>query len=125
MQDQTIRLSDYKPLPYLVEDVHLTFNLHANKTRVNAKITFVSNPASDGGDLRLDGQELELVWAKIDGVDVEVNIDDEGLTLPTTMLSERFVWECETIIDPKANSSLNGLYMSGGKIGRASCRERV
>ena len=114
MQAQTIRLSDYQPLPYLVEDVHLTFSLHANKTRVKAKITFVTNPASAGGDLRLDGQELELVSAKIDGVDVEVSKDDEGLTLPASILSERFVWECETIINPEDNTSLNGLYMSGG-----------
>ena len=109
MQDQTIRLSEYQPLPYLVEDVHLTFNLHANKTRVKARITFVSNTANAGGDLRLDGQELELISAKIDGVDVEVSKDNEGLTLPASILSERFVWECETIINPEDNTSLNGL----------------
>lgn len=114
MQAQTIRLSDYQPLPYLVEDVHLTFSLHATETHVKSKITFVTNPASAGGDLRLDGQELDLLSAKIDGVDVVISKDDEGLTLPASMLSERFVWECETVIDPEANTSLNGLYMSGG-----------
>ena len=114
MQAQTIRLSEYQPLPYLVEDVHLTFSLHATKTHVKAKITFVTNPASAGGDLRLDGQELELVSSKIDGVGVAVSKDDEGLTLPASMLSERFVWECETVINPEANTSLDGLYMSGG-----------
>lgn len=114
MQAQTIRLSDYQPLPYLIEDVHLAFNLHANKTRVKARITFVTNPAGAGGDLRLDGQELELVSAKIDGVDVAVSPDNEGLTLPASMLSDRFVWECETVINPEANTSLDGLYMSGG-----------
>lgn len=114
MQAQTIRLSEYQPLPYLVEDVHLTFSLHATQTHVKAKITFVTNPASKGGDLRLDGQELELVSSRIDGVDVTVSKDDEGLTLPAAMLSDRFVWECETIINPEANTSLDGLYMSGG-----------
>lgn len=114
MQAQTIRLSDYQPLPYLVEDVHLTFSLHATKTHVKSKITFVANPASSGGDLRLDGQELDLLSAKIDGVDVVASKDGERLTLPASMLSERFVWECETVINPEANTSLNGLYMSGG-----------
>ncbi len=114
MQDQTIRLSEYQPLPYLVEDVHLTFKLHANKTRVTSRITFVTNPANPGGDLRLDGAELGLIWAKIDGVDVEVEPDSEGLTLPASMLPDRFVWECETEINPEANTSLDGLYMSGG-----------
>ena len=114
MQDQTIRLSEYQPLPYLVEDVHLTFSLHATKTRVKARITFVTNPANAGGDLRLDGQELELISTKIDGVDVAVTPDSEGLTLPAAILSDRFVWECETEINPEANTSLDGLYMSGG-----------
>lgn len=114
MQAQTIRLSEYQPLPYLVEDVHLTFSLHSTKTHVKAKITFVTNPASTGGDLRLDGQELELVSSRIDGAEVAVSKDDEGLTLPASMLSDRFVWECETIINPEANTSLDGLYMSGG-----------
>ncbi|MBL4873921.1 MAG: aminopeptidase N, partial [Rhodobacteraceae bacterium] len=114
MQDQTIRLSEYQPLPYLVEDVHLTFELHANKTRVTARITFVNNPANPGGDLRLDGSALGLIWAKIDGVAVEVTPDGEGLTLPASMLPDQFVWECETEIDPAANTSLDGLYMSGG-----------
>ncbi len=114
MQDQTIRLSEYQPLPYLVEDVHLTFKLHANNTRVTSRITFVSNPANPGGDLRLDSVALGLIWAKIDGVAVEVTPDNEGLTLPAAMLPDRFVWECETEIDPAANTSLDGLYMSGG-----------
>ncbi len=114
MQDQTIRLSEYQPLPYLVEDVHLTFDLNANKTRVTSRITFVANPANPGGDLRLDGQELGLIWAKIDGVSVDVTPDSEGLTLPASTLPDRFVWECETEINPEANTSLNGLYMSGG-----------
>ncbi|MGE4612063.1 MAG: aminopeptidase N [Paracoccaceae bacterium] len=114
MTDQTIRLSDYQPLPYLIADVHLTFSLHATETRVKARIGFVINPARNGGDLRLDGQELELISAKIDGADVMVKPDAEGLTLPAAILSDRFIWECETVINPEANTSLDGLYMSGG-----------
>ncbi len=112
--DLTIRLSDYKPLPYLIEDVHLTFTLHPTKTQVKTRINFVVNPASQGGDLRLDGEELELASAKIDGVDVSITPDAEGLTIPAAMIGERFVWECETVINPATNTSLDGLYMSGG-----------
>jgi len=111
---QTIHLSDYTPLPYLIEDVHLTFTLHPTETRVQSRITFVANPAGNGGDLRLDGQELSLISARIDGEEVTLTPDDEGLTIPATHLKNRFVWECETTMNPQENTSLDGLYTSNG-----------
>ena len=35
---QPIRLSDYRPPAFLVDEVHLTFDLSANATRVKARL---------------------------------------------------------------------------------------
>ena len=114
MTDQTIRLEDYTPASYLIDSVALTFDLHPTKTSVTSKIVFSANPAAKSRDLRLDGAEMTLKWAKINGETVELNPDDTGVDLPKHLLDEGFTWECEVEINPEANTSLDGLYMSNG-----------
>ncbi len=113
-QSPTIRLCDYTQTPYLVENVHLDFTLHPTKTRVKSKIVFTKNPDGADGDLRLDGVDLVLLGAKIDGKPVDLAPDAEGLTIPAAMTGDKFTWECETEINPEGNTSLDGLYMSNG-----------
>ncbi|MGB0853903.1 MAG: aminopeptidase N [Pikeienuella sp.] len=114
--DKTIRLSDYTAPAWLVEETHLTFDLHPTATRVKATISFVRNPAQSGpADLKLDGAEMALISAKVDGNAVDPLTNAEGLTVPAANLpSDRFTWECETEINPQANTALEGLYMSNG-----------
>ncbi len=111
----TIHLADYKPLDFLIEDVHLTFALHPTKTRVKSKITFVINPATKTRNLRLDGRDMDLKSSAIDGQSLDLTPDSEGLDIPSEHLqNDRFVWECETEFSPEGNTSLEGLYMSNG-----------
>ncbi len=114
MTDPTINLSDFTPTAYLVSRVALDFRLHPTKTTVTTKIEFTANPAAKTRELRLDGADMTLNWAKINGQPVELNPDETGVDLPTHLLGERFTWECEVEINPEANRSLDGLYMSGG-----------
>ena len=78
------------------------------------------NPARAGEgplDLRLDGRNLRLVSAAIDGAPVPQNalaLDDEGLTVAAAHVPDAFTWEAETEIAPEANTALEGLYMSRG-----------
>ena len=65
---QTMFLSEYRPFGHIVDDVHLTFRLSARATRVVSKISFTPN-ADFPGEFFLHGQEVKLIWAKIDGVD--------------------------------------------------------
>jgi len=112
--DKTIRLSEYKEPNHWVETVHLTFRLAPTATRVLSRIAFRPN---GGGDLELHGAELKMISAVIDGVDVSAHlkVEDERVTLPKEHLPDGpFIWEAEVEINPEANTSLDGLYMSNG-----------
>ncbi len=113
---QTVLLSDYLSPSHLVESVHLTFRLAPRATRVLAAIRFVPNPARPGRhDLRLDGEQLALIAASIDGAPVALAPDDTGLTIPAGLLPEGpFLWQSEVEIAPEGNTALEGLYMSRG-----------
>ncbi len=112
--DKTIRLSEYKEPNHWVEAVHLTFRLAPNATRVISRITFTPN---GGGDLELHGAELKLISAAINGADVmsQLKIEEERVSLAAEHLPDGpFTWEAEVEINPEANTSLDGLYMSNG-----------
>ena len=109
---QPIRLADYTPSPWLIDTVHLTFKLAPTATRVIARIAFRPNPATDDRGFHLNGEDLKLISAKIDGETVSPQIDAQGLSLAVP--DRPFTWECEVEINPEANTALEGLYMSNG-----------
>jgi aminopeptidase N len=108
----TIYLSDYQPPAFLIDHVELEFKLHPTKTRVLSKIKFKKNPNSKATDFFLFGEELKLISSKINGVDVEPQLSNSGLScdVPDTP----FTWQAEVEINPSSNTELSGLYMSNG-----------
>jgi aminopeptidase N len=115
-EQKKIHLSDYQPYPFTVTDVHLTFRLAPATTRVQARLVLTPNPGRPGRhDLALDGEEMRLLSARINGVDIAATPDDLGLTIPAAMLPDGgFTLETEVEIAPGANTALEGLYMSRG-----------
>lgn len=113
---QPIRLADYTPPSHLIDRVDLTFRLSPGATRVLARIAFRPNPArTEQGDLWLDGEDLMLISAAIDGQPVSATPGPTGLMLPADRLPKgAFLWEAEVEINPKANTALDGLYISNG-----------
>ncbi|RYH02708.1 aminopeptidase N [Salipiger sp. IMCC34102] len=109
---QTIRLADYTPPAYLVDTVSLIFRLDPNATRVTSRIAFRPNPDAVTRDFFLHGEELDLKWARIDGMPAEPVISEKGLTCAVP--DAPFVWEAEVEIAPARNTALEGLYMSNG-----------
>ena len=112
---QPIRLSDYRPPAYLVDDVHLTFDLQPNATRVRARLAVRRN-GDHSEPLAFNGERLKAVSVAIDGRvlgDGEHTIDAEFLTIPAPPAA--FTLETEVEIDPENNKALEGLYMSGGR----------
>jgi len=112
---QPIRLADYQPPAFLVDEVHLTFDLQPNITRVKAKMQVRRN-GDHALPLRFNGERLTPISVAIDGrvlSEAERAIDAEYLTIPDA--PDAFVLETEVEIDPEANKALDGLYMSGGR----------
>ncbi|WP_170404412.1 aminopeptidase N [Ruegeria arenilitoris] len=108
----TIYLSDYSPFGFLVDSVHLTFDLAPNATRVTSRIAFRPNPQATDHTFFLHGEELKLIRASIDGAEITPDVTDKGLT--ASVPDAPFVWEAEVEIDPGNNTALEGLYMSNG-----------
>ena len=112
---QPIRLTDYRPPAFLIDEVHLTFLLEPNTTRVKAKLQVRRN-GDHAEPLKFNGERLKPISVAVDGrvlADAERSIDDEFLTIPG--VPDAFVLETEVEIDPENNKALDGLYMSGGR----------
>lgn len=109
---QTIYLADYTPPAFLVENVHLTFRLSPENTRVFSRIEFRPNPEAQSREFFLHGENLHLTSAKIDGVAITPEVTPEGLTADAP--DTPFTFEAEVEIDPAGNTALEGLYLSNG-----------
>ncbi|MGE3302392.1 MAG: aminopeptidase N [Hyphomonadaceae bacterium] len=110
-----IRLADYAPPDFAIDDIALDFSLEPDATRVRA-VSAVRRLGAHDRPLRLDGVDLQLERVAIDGAPAPegaVTADAEGLTLRTAAAA--FTLEIETVIRPAANTALEGLYVSGGR----------
>ena len=112
----TIRLQDYKTTEYSVDSIALDFDLQEEATRVRSALSVQRRVGvSANQPLVLHGEKLKLIAIAIDGEGLNHNdyrVDDEYLTIHT--VPEFFILELETEINPKANTELSGLYISGG-----------
>ena len=112
---QPIRLSDYTPPPFLVDEVELVFDLQPNTTRVRARLIVRRNGAH-AEPLRFNGERLKPILVAVDGIALDAaawGFDGEHLIVPD--VPDAFVLQTEVEIDPAGNTALEGLYMSGGR----------
>ena len=110
---KTIRLADYQPPAWRVTHVELKFELGVNDTRVHSRLTLARDRAEP---LRLDGEDLELVGARLDGRTLaagDYQLDASGLVVADAR--DGSVLELDVRIDPARNSQLSGLYVSGSR----------
>lgn len=119
---QTIYLKDYTVPDYLIHNVELNFSLDDENTRVVSRLTMSRNPASLTGDtaLILAGENLKLI-------SVVLNDDNElteqhylqtqdALIIHEVPQHRSFVLTIENTINPKANTALEGLYLSNSML---------
>jgi len=123
-QAKAIYLKDYRIPSFLIDLTELNFELGEEETRVRSRLHMRRNPDLIGNrddKLRLDGQELKLLSVRVEGellTEHDYLLDDESLTLLDLesrlgkALDTGFVVECETLIKPQENTSLEGLYKS-------------
>ena len=115
---QPIRLSEYRPPAFLIDQVDLDFRLEPNATRVKARLAIRRN-GDHAEALRLDGVRLKPISVAIDGHDHWRESDlcasaPDDLTIAT--VPDAFTLETEVEIDPENNKALEGLYMSAGRL---------
>ena len=114
-----VLLADYRPPEFLIDTVHLGIALAPSKTRVISKLAIRRNPNSDASGkvpLRLDGELLKLESVTLDGKELKPSsyrVDDTSLTILAPP-KEPFTLEIETVVNPKGNTALQGIYLSRG-----------
>ncbi len=109
---------DYRPPDYLVERIELHFDLQELESVVRARLTLRFNPNAvqqASPRLVLQGRELALRAVRLDGRTLtceQYRVDAESLTLPQAPVACEL--EIETALRAQDNTSLEGLYKSGG-----------
>lgn len=114
-QARTIHLRDYRVPDFLIDSTELFFDLTETQTLVRSKLQMRRNPAAQTADaaLVLDGSELQLQTVSINGrvlAPSEYSVSATQLIIASA--PAQFVFECETLIKPQENTSLEGLYKS-------------
>jgi aminopeptidase N len=109
-----IRRADYAPPAFLIDTVALEFDLVPERTVVRNTMRVRRNPdASHASNLELMGEQLEFVSAAIDGVAfANAHAHEHGLTLDD--VPDNFELTLTSICNPAENTTLSGLYVSGG-----------
>ena len=106
-------LSDYTPPSHDITSVHLSVNLSPTATEVTSKMEV--RPVRDEPFV-LNGENIDLLSVAIDGrvlKRTEYQLNQEALTLPKQ--GGPFTLEIRSRCNPKENSTLMGLYVSGGR----------
>ncbi|MCP4161305.1 MAG: aminopeptidase N [Deltaproteobacteria bacterium] len=111
-------LKDYKQLPYNINSIDLTFEIHDEFTMVNSilKIAFKEDNLADR-TLEFNGKSLELISVSIDNETLNefmYDLKDEKLLVKNVPVS--FQIEIKTKLLPHENTSLEGLYKSGAML---------
>ena len=111
-QPSRIFLKDYESPGFSVQNIQLHFNLSESKTVVTTKMRLQK---LKDAPLVLDGENLKLVWIKLNEQNLapkDYVLTDESLTIHSTL--GEFTLETQVEINPEANKSCEGLYLSNG-----------
>lgn len=118
----TTYLKDYTVPEYLIHHVELKFELDEENTRVTSRLTLSRNPASRSSDtsLVLAGENLCLIRAVLND-ERELTGQDylqspDSLILNEVPQHRKFTVTIENTINPKANTALEGLYLSNSML---------
>ncbi|MCV2349144.1 aminopeptidase N [Paucibacter sp. Y2R2-4] len=108
-----IRREDYVAPAFWIRTVDLTFDLDPAKTLVTAKMQLERNSAVAHGPLRLHGEELNILRVLINGESVSFRQDGNELVIDNAPDAD-FALELRNTCAPEKNTTLSGLYTSGG-----------
>ncbi|MBI0326022.1 aminopeptidase N [Burkholderia plantarii] len=109
-----IRRADYTPPAFLIDSVALEFDLIPERTVVRNTMRLRRNPdAAPAPHLELLGESLEFIAAQINGQPAAaVRAHEHGLSVEN--VPDAFELVIDSACAPAANTTLSGLYVSGG-----------
>lgn len=113
--ETAVRLSDYTPPAYLIDEIALVFMLDPEQTIVAAS-SHVRRTSAAAAPLELDGERLELQSIAIDGEPLTTDkyrLETGKLVILDPPASFRL--DIVTRVNPAGNTHLEGLYISGGR----------
>ena len=116
MKKPIVHLKDYRPPAWRMITIDIDFDLDFEESLVSARLLVIQDSSQENGELRLDGEGIELLEIRVDGralTDDEYQID--GPVLIVNGLRGKAVIETRSTIRPAANSAMQGLYLSGGR----------
>jgi len=108
-----IRREDYLAPAYWIRAVDLTFDLDPAKTLVTSRLKIERNAAVAHGPLVLHGEALNLLRVLIDGQSVSFRVEGHLLVIDGAPDAD-FTLEIRNTCAPDKNTTLSGLYTSGG-----------
>ena len=112
--DTTVYLKDYLPSAFLIPTVELEFELDGDIATVTSRLKVVRQAESEQA-IVLDGEKLELKSIKLNGQllgSEHYEQTTDQLILKTQ--EDEFELEVVTVLEPKLNTELSGLYQSSG-----------
>ena len=116
-----IKLKDYSPPDFLVDQINLVFDIQPHETRVTSTLTLSRNPDHSGTSpvlnpaLKIDMGDFKILSVALDGRNLtsrDFQADGKQFIVPD--VPNRFTLETRTILYPKENTRLEGLYQSSG-----------
>ena len=111
-----VKLADYQPFPFRIEQVRMLFQLHPDR--------YARRHGTDGAAHGRSRCAAEAGWRKADAEDPSASmarrltdqdyaVEPEGLTVFKP--GDAFKLEIETSISPETNTELSGLYISSNR----------
>ena len=110
----SVRLADYTPWAFVLPDIALDVTIQSDHVVVASRLSL--EPRRSGEPLVLCGVDLQIESLAIDQTPLQpedYNFSDGRLTIHNVP-SQPFVLQTCCRLDPYSNSSLEGLYASGG-----------
>jgi aminopeptidase N len=110
-----IRREDYAAPAFWIRQVDLTFDLDPAKTIVSSRLQIERDAVAPAGQaLRLHGEELTLLRVLADGESVSFRHEPGCLVIDNPPDKPAFTLEIRNTCAPEKNTTLSGLYTSGG-----------
>ncbi len=109
-----VRREDYAPPAFFIRTAELSFDLEPAKTLVASRLRIERNASAPRGPLRLHGEELTLLRVLADGQSVSFRHEGGDLVIDNPPEADAFTLELRNTCAPEKNTSLSGLYTSGG-----------